>query len=58
MMRESLEAIAQGKDPLCIIRDPAQQKIDFPQKSTMMEKKQQDVGYALGMSKDLQDSLV
>lgn len=58
MMRESLEAVAQGKDPLCIIRDPAQQKIDFPQKSTMMEKKHEDVGYALGMSKDLQDSLV
>jgi 5,5'-dehydrodivanillate O-demethylase oxygenase subunit len=58
MMRESLAAIAQGKDPLCIIRDPEKQNIDFPQKSTMMQTKRQDVGYALGMSKDLQDSLV
>jgi 5,5'-dehydrodivanillate O-demethylase len=58
MMRESLAAVAAGRDPLCIIRDPAQQKVDFPQKSTMMEKKQGDVGYALGLSKQTQDSLV
>ena len=58
MMRESLAAVAAGKDPLCIIRDPAKQNVDFPQKSTMMEKKQDDVGYALGLSKQTQDSLV
>lgn len=58
MMRESLAAVAEGKDPLCIIRDPAKQKIDFPQKSTMMQTKRDDVGYALGMSKALQDSLI
>jgi len=57
MMRESLAAIAQGKDPLCIIRNAGEQNVDFPQKSTMMQSKQQDVGYALGMSKELQDSL-
>lgn len=57
MMKESLALIEQGKDPLHIIRDPAKQKIDFPQKSSMMETKQDDVGYALGMSKELQDSL-
>jgi len=57
MMRESLALIEQGKDPLHIIRDPAKQKIDFPQKSSMMETKQDGVGYALGMSKGLQDSL-
>lgn len=57
MMRESLALIEQGKDPLCIIRDPAQQTIDFPQKSSMMETRQQGVGYALGMSKGLQESL-
>jgi 5,5'-dehydrodivanillate O-demethylase len=58
MMRESLAAVAEGKDPLCIVRDPTKQNIDFPQKSSMMEAKREDVGYALGMSKDLQDSLV
>jgi len=57
MMRESLALIEQGKDPLHIIRDPAKQKIDFPQKSSMMQTKRDDVGYALGMSKDLQESL-
>jgi 5,5'-dehydrodivanillate O-demethylase len=58
MMRDSLALITAGQDPLCIIRDPAKQKVDFPQKSTMMEHKQQDVGYALGLSKQTQDSLV
>ena len=48
MMRESLAAIAEDKDPLCVIRDPAQAKIDFPQKSTMMSEKTSDVGYELG----------
>ena len=47
MMRESLAAVEQGKDPLCIIRDPAKQVIDFPQKSSMMEQKQADANYAL-----------
>ena len=47
MMRESLAALEQGKDPLCIIRDPAKQVIDFPQKSSMMEQKQADANYAL-----------
>ena len=46
MMQESLDAVAQGKDPLCIIRDAADQQIDFPQKSSMMEQKQEDVDYA------------
>jgi 5,5'-dehydrodivanillate O-demethylase len=45
MMQESLDAVAQGKDPLCIIRDAADQQIDFPQKSSMMEQKQEDVDY-------------
>jgi 5,5'-dehydrodivanillate O-demethylase len=47
MMRESLAAVAAGKDPLCIIRDPAMQRIDFPQRSTMMAERQADVGYAM-----------
>jgi hypothetical protein len=48
MMRESMAAIAEGRDPLCIIRDPAAQKIVFPQKSTMMAQKQDDADYTLG----------
>ena len=48
MMRESLAAIEAGKDPLCIIRDAAQQKIVFPQKSTMMAQKSKDADYTLG----------
>jgi 5,5'-dehydrodivanillate O-demethylase len=48
MMRESLAAIEAGNDPLCIIRDPAQQKVVFPQKSTMMEQKSKDADYSMG----------
>lgn len=48
MMRESFALIAAGKDPLCVIRDPAEQKIVFPQKSTMMSQKSQDADYTLG----------
>jgi hypothetical protein len=40
--------LEQGKDPLCIIRDPATQVIDFPQKSSMMQQKQADADYTLG----------
>ena len=54
MMRDSLAAIAAGKDPLCIIRDPAKARIDFPQKSTMMEKRQDGVGYQLGYAEATQ----
>jgi 5,5'-dehydrodivanillate O-demethylase oxygenase subunit len=48
MMRDSLAAIEQGRDPLCIIRDPGKQLVDFPQKSTMMAQKQADADYSLG----------
>ena len=48
MMREALAAVAQGRDPLCVIRDPAKQFVDFPQKSTMMQERQAGVTYALG----------
>jgi hypothetical protein len=34
----------QGKEPLHIILDPAKQKIDFPQKSSMMQTKRDNVG--------------
>jgi hypothetical protein len=45
MLREALACVAEGNDPPCIIRDAAQQTIDFPQKSTMMSDKQEDVDY-------------
>ena len=57
MMRESLAAVEEGKDPLCIIRDPAQQVVNFPQKSTMLAEKREDVGYALGYSEETQAGL-
>ncbi len=50
MMRESLAAIEQGRDPLCVIRDPAKQMVDFPQKSTMMAQRQKDADYAMGFT--------
>ena len=31
MMRESLAAVAAGRDPLCIIRDPGRQIVEFRQ---------------------------
>lgn len=52
MMKESLAAIEQGKDPLCVIRDPAQQKIDFPQRSSLMQESSQGADYALGFTQD------
>ena len=52
MMRESLSAIEEGKDPLCIIRDPEQQVIDFPQKSEMLKERQEGVGYEKGYQQE------
>jgi 5,5'-dehydrodivanillate O-demethylase len=46
MMRDSLALVAEGKDPLCVIRDPAKQKVDFPVRATMTDQTQDDVGYA------------
>ncbi len=45
MVREALAAVAQGKDPLGVIRDEAHQVINFPQKSEMMHQRQEGVGY-------------
>jgi 5,5'-dehydrodivanillate O-demethylase len=47
MMRESLAAIKAGKDPLCVIRDPAKQTIMFAQKSSMLEARQDDADYSM-----------
>jgi 5,5'-dehydrodivanillate O-demethylase len=52
MMKESLALIEQGKDPLCVIRDPAKQCIDFPQKSDLMQQRQADPSYAGGFTKN------
>ena len=48
MMRESLAAVARGEDPLCIIRDPARQNVDFQQSAGSFQEKRADVGYSLG----------
>jgi 5,5'-dehydrodivanillate O-demethylase len=47
MMREALAAFEAGQDPPAIIRDPAHQRVDFPQKSVMMNQQQEDVSYVL-----------
>jgi len=48
MMRQSLAAVAEGRDPLCVIREPAKQVIDFLQKSEHMHRGQADRNYAIG----------
>jgi hypothetical protein len=48
MMRESLAALAAGKDPLCVIRDAAKQNIDFQRNAGSFQEKRDDVGYVLG----------
>jgi 5,5'-dehydrodivanillate O-demethylase len=50
MMREAMAAVAAGKDPLGVIRDPARQNVDFPQKSDMLRHRQEDaaVNYTAG----------
>ena len=47
MLRESLAALKDGDDPLCIIRDPEKQIIRFPQKSSMLEERQLDADYSM-----------
>jgi hypothetical protein len=48
MMRESLAAVAAGKDPLCVIRDTAKQNVDFQRNAGSFQEKRDDVGYAMG----------
>jgi 5,5'-dehydrodivanillate O-demethylase len=47
MMRESLAAIAAGNDPLCIIRDPAQQVVHFDQHSELLAARTADADYTM-----------
>jgi 5,5'-dehydrodivanillate O-demethylase len=51
MMRESLAAVREGRDPLCIIRDPAKRVVNFQQQSSMMKERQADADYALGFTR-------
>jgi len=37
MLREALAAVAEGRDTLCVIRDPAKQDVDFGQRSLLMD---------------------
>ena len=53
MMRDSLAAVAQGKDPLCIIRDPASQNVDFRQQASLMDQRQAEGNYAGGFGREL-----
>jgi 5,5'-dehydrodivanillate O-demethylase len=53
MMRDGLAAVAAGKDPLCIIRDAAKQKVDFRQHSTLMDQRQNEGNYAGGFGREL-----
>jgi 5,5'-dehydrodivanillate O-demethylase len=53
MMRESLAAVAAGKDPLCVIRDPAKENVDFRQQSMLMDQRQAEGNYAGGFGREL-----
>ena len=57
MMRESLALIADGKDPLCIIRDPAQQNVDFAQRAALMQQRQADANYEAGITRPSEDAV-
>jgi 5,5'-dehydrodivanillate O-demethylase len=53
LMRESLAAVAAGDDPLCLIRDPAHQKVDFRQQAALMDQRQAEGNYAGGFGREL-----
>ena len=53
MMREAMAAVAAGKDPAFVIRDPAKQNIDFRQKATLMDQRQTEGNYAGGFGREL-----
>jgi hypothetical protein len=58
MMRESLAAVAEGKDPLCVIRDPGKQNVDFQRNAGSFQEKRDDVGYALGYGERTQAAVM
>ena len=47
MIRESLAAIEAGQDPPCVIRDPQQQVVNFPQKSDAIAARTDDADYSM-----------
>ena len=51
MLFESLAAIQRGEDPLCLIRDPAKQDIDFAHRAAAMRERRADPNYAGGFLK-------
>jgi 5,5'-dehydrodivanillate O-demethylase oxygenase subunit len=53
MMRESLAMVAAGGDPLCLIRDPSRQKVEFHQRASLMDQRQAEGNYAGGFGRDL-----
>ena len=50
MMRDAMAAVKEGRDPLGIIRDPALQNVDFPQKAELMAQKHRGLDYAVGFA--------
>ena len=52
LIRESLALIAEGKDPVGVIRDPAKQFVDFRQQSTMMTQRTEGANYGMGFHKE------
>jgi len=48
MMRDALADLEAGRDPFGVIRDPAQQNVDFRQKSSLMHDRRDTVNYAGG----------
>ena len=57
MLRESLALVAEGKDPLCIIRDPAQQNVDFAQRAALMQQRQDGANYDAGITRPSEDAV-
>ncbi len=56
MMRDSLQLMAEGKDPLHVIRDPAKQNVDFQANAPMTEQTHDDVGYHRGFVNEVADA--
>jgi 5,5'-dehydrodivanillate O-demethylase len=57
MLRESLALIEEGKDPLCIIRDPAQQNVNFGQRAAGMQQRQAGANYDAGITRPSEDAV-
>ncbi len=49
MMREALEAVEKGEDPIGIIRDPAKQNVEFNLSLNLIIEGQEDTDYKVGL---------